>query len=107
MAWEARLGLKPPSLLFTVSTAPRLNGLGSPFGFETQRRLQMGTKPTRGLNGLGSPFGFETGVITSVRNSSYDWLNGLGSPFGFETGYKNALDDVTNRAKWPGKPVWV
>ncbi len=36
MAWEARLGLKHP---FTGMISPpyaRLNGLGSPFGFETQ-----------------------------------------------------------------------
>ncbi len=37
-----------------------------------------------GLNGLGSPFGIETDFLFSTRLSS-QWLNGLGSPFGIET----------------------
>jgi len=39
-----------------------------------------------GLNGLGSPFGFETASAATARVATVMRLNGLGSPFGFETG---------------------
>ncbi len=35
MAWEARSGLKPEQVRIGASDEVRLNGLGSPFGFET------------------------------------------------------------------------
>src|SRR5437899_8589421 len=35
MAWEARLGLKRLESVWMQCPDPRLNGLGSPFGFET------------------------------------------------------------------------
>ena len=37
MAWEARLGLKPLIPLQLHKVKMRLNGLGSPFGIETDR----------------------------------------------------------------------
>ena len=37
----------------------------------------------RGLNGLWSPFGFET--VEDRKCIVGIWLNGLWSPFGFET----------------------
>ena len=39
MAWEARLGLKPYVLNWTIAWTQGLNGLGSPFGIETIIRL--------------------------------------------------------------------
>jgi len=62
----------------------RLNGLGSPFGFETlDVDVRCHTSGDR-LNGLGSPFGFETKLVRLYRRYIVR-LNGLGSPFGFET----------------------
>jgi len=59
-----------------------------------------------GLNGLGSPFGFETGM-NELTDTQVHRLNGLGSPFGFET-IRNRVPDIGKcMAKWPGKPVRV
>jgi len=82
MAWEARSGLKRNNHLHDTEDFPGLNGLGSPFGFETTMWAfeQL-------LSGLG--------------------LNGLGSPFGFETFSVERQSDLTRLAKWPGKPVRV
>ncbi len=85
MPWDARSGLKldlfavylpchleakwPGKLVqdgngqcATVSApiGERLNGLGSPFGFETPIPPPSRCKWCPGLNGLGSPFGIET-----------------------------------------------
>jgi len=35
MAWEARSGLKLKRSMGMIASISRLNGLGSPFGFET------------------------------------------------------------------------
>jgi len=37
MAWEARSGLKPTRIPYSDFFFSWLNGLGSPFGFETQK----------------------------------------------------------------------
>src|SRR6266700_1005006 len=108
MAWEAGSGWKRTPNRMLVSPASRLNGLGSPFGFETCARLGNAAGHLAGgmawearsglkrqsqegvsqfehrLNGLGSPFGFET-AIAAVCRPNAPGLNGLGSPFGFET----------------------
>jgi len=39
MAWEARSGLKQEDLTTSAMCFARLNGLGSPFGFETEERM--------------------------------------------------------------------
>jgi len=59
MAWEARSGLKRLIQQLVRSISERLNGLGSPFGFETTLP-RYNARTCQGLNGLGSPFGFET-----------------------------------------------
>ncbi len=59
MAWEARSGLKLARDSRSDKGGYRLNGLGSPFGIETNS-LQSGHTKIGGLNGLGSPFGIET-----------------------------------------------
>ncbi len=43
MAWGARLGLKRPTRARMYPSRRRLNGLGSPFGFET---LRCGPSPS-------------------------------------------------------------
>ena len=58
MAWEARLGLKHAKLSEVKELAERLNGLGSPSGFETNMCYCLSGGIPR-LNGLGSPSGFE------------------------------------------------
>ncbi len=40
MAWEARLGLKPRHCGASTQAMSRLNGLGSPFGFETETSMK-------------------------------------------------------------------
>ncbi len=81
MAWEARSGLKPEQV--RIGASDGLNGLGSPFGFETNTFFDVPIRnPLNRLNGLGSPFGFETAGFST--DSAYS--------FG---------------AKWPGKPVRV
>jgi len=82
MAWEARSGLKLTDVFCAKAHVPRLNGLGSPFGFETIGSHKQNLQVLRRLNGLGSPFGFET---SGTRN----YTCGLSG------------------AKWPGKPVRV
>src|SRR5207245_2434718 len=52
--------LKPELDMYYPRSTWRLNGLWSPFGFETQRLRQLAPHVPR-LNGLLSPFGFETG----------------------------------------------
>ncbi len=84
MAWEARSGLKLYSTLLEFWALDRLNGLGSPFGFETPEPRES-PQELEGLNGLGSPFGFETFETRAMTLRAGQWLNGLGSPFGFET----------------------
>src|SRR2546430_5978246 len=59
------------------------------------------------LNGLWSPFGFETRDSALRLRLGFLRLNGLWSPFGFETTaihftYKSGL-----LAKWPVEPVRV
>jgi len=39
MAWEARSGLKLKAALQGLQDEFRLNGLGSPFGFETKKEF--------------------------------------------------------------------
>ena len=63
--------------------ANRLNGLGSPFGFETVCLIGF-LAALLGLNGLGSPFGFETPIDKDMPEGMTG-LNGLWSPFGIET----------------------
>ncbi len=83
MAWEARSGLKRRNGGSAECLGWRLNGLGSPFGFETNTFFDVPIRnPLNRLNGLGSPFGFETAGFST--DSAYS--------FG---------------AKWPGKPVRV
>ncbi len=60
MACGARSGLKRCEYLGLTRTLPGLNGLWSPFGFETFVYTNSHLMPTVGLNGLWSPFGFET-----------------------------------------------
>ncbi len=85
-----------------------LNGLGSPFGFETDMNHYIVYRVIRRLNGLGSPFGFETKNRIALEASKEPRLNGLGSPFGFETPlYETLLKEEARWAKWPGKPVRV
>src|SRR6266705_116611 len=83
MAWEARSGLKRLSDCGFLHIFVWLNGLGSPFGFETLKSFGVNQQKRR-LNGLGSPFGFEIGVVPPAMRMVLG-LNGLGSPFGFET----------------------
>ncbi|SRR6266487_2762905 len=106
MAWEARSGLKPSSSRTCCCCRTWLNGLGSPFGFETP---QFGTTAPRflRLNGLGSPFGFETFSNRILISPEAGGLNGLGSPFGFETHGRGRVVKEQLLAKWPGKPVRV
>ena len=59
MAWEARSGLKHELGSRREINYIRLNGLGSPFGFETVHLATL-YRESPWLNGLGSPFGFET-----------------------------------------------
>ena len=47
-----------------------LNGLGSPFGFETVFFVTLLIITDVGLNGLGSPFGFETAITIPVTSSN-------------------------------------
>ncbi len=70
MAWEARSGLKRRMNWPSYSVFSGLNGLGSPFGFETQARMLLNRNRLARLNGLGSPFGFETErlrVLEAIR----------------------------------------
>ncbi len=60
MAWEARSGLKLRFRRSSLALMCGLNGLGSPFGFETSLCEGLYLVPFERLNGLGSPFGFET-----------------------------------------------
>ncbi len=82
MAWEARSGLKRSTSPITNRLLYRLNGLGSPFGFET----------------------FSNRILISPEAGG---LNGLGSPFGFETHGRGRVVKEQLLAKWPGKPVRV
>ncbi len=45
MAWEARLGLKRRPSSPAASQMNRLNGLGSPFGFETVKGWPLRALP--------------------------------------------------------------
>src|SRR6266496_3752186 len=84
MACGARLGLKQERTTCFTNSWSWLNGLWSPFGFETKKDSHAHGLPCLWLNGLWSPFGFETSQEHSGHG--YDsWLNGLWSPFGFET----------------------
>ncbi len=65
MAWEARSGLKHGVPLQRSQAVQGLNGLGSPFGIETQI-LALEHIPDPWLNGLGSPFGIETFLVGYV-----------------------------------------
>src|SRR6266581_2529498 len=108
MAWEARSGLKLQAPVITLAVFRGLNGLGSPFGFETTTQRTPPGSPPNWLNGLGSPFGFEINTFFDVPiRNPLNRLNGLGSPFGFETAGFSTDSAYSFGAKWPGKPVRV
>ncbi len=65
MACGARSGLKLLSSEPILRSEKWLNGLWSPFGFETDQ-YAWENKQEPWLNGLWSPFGFETWRITTV-----------------------------------------
>src|SRR6266699_2159938 len=98
MAWGARLGLKHQINPAIQAAIGRLNGLGSPFGFETSHQRSF-VQMCSWLNGLGSPFGFET-LYLRQSSKQLGRLNGLGSPFGFETSHTRAYVSIQPPAKW-------
>src|SRR5438046_254545 len=81
MACGARSGLKLEHSELKLSDSQWLNGLWSPFGFETVVKSIAVTHSPFGLNGLWSPFGFET-CATYATPCFGLRLNGLWSPFG-------------------------
>src|SRR2546428_26128 len=129
MAWEARSGLKPDSQSTHIELNRRLNGLGSPFGFETIK-LAMLRQRSQGPNCLGSPFGFNS-ILFRSKIFSYFKVICCGDPVRVEIRSfpirpslnlcvymlwepRAGLTQIFverlmshSKAKWPGKPVRV
>src|SRR5438105_10084730 len=105
MAPQAAGKPKNPNKLFYIS--PKKGSFWEPLANYCINWLRMLYYECRRLNGLGSPFGFETQYFGGINVNTSLRLNGVGSPFGFETEQDHPELTFYKKAKWPGKPVWV
>src|SRR5437763_1382169 len=107
MACGARSGLKPYRTLVGVRYGGRwLNGLWSPFGFETVGKQIFAIESPR-LNGLGSPFGCENRFQSIVSLKVLPGEMACVARAGLRHLSTSIFPQMTPVAKWPVEPVRV